>query len=305
MSDTPVPPKHESELFHIEHESGGGENPTDDVKAEGEHHEGTDKGNGIPGENENSGKDGLLSKFEIPAQILMAISTFAIVIATYYQSCNTAKQTEKIENQTDAIIRQTNETQRQTNAAESQLAIARDALSNQGFTDSIQREMARAQIDSFHIQLSVSRESMTMQLRAYVDVEMMDDTTLGNRAGFYKTFRVKNAGQTPAYRLTAWHWATVSPLAPSPTFINHPISKDDSTIMTLNPGCVTKFTIFQTINRSEFDAIVKQRSAIFMWGSVHYLDAFGVSRFTNFRYQINQSNGLSNMRPMERGNEAN
>ena len=128
------------------------------------------------------------------------------------------------------------------------------------------------------------------QLRAYVLTEggaiklLQEELAFdGRRAHVEFHIRVKNFGQTPAYNLTNWmfidvfDWDYTGPFTAAPPPDQRPSSSP------LGPGNGTFLNDWRTISPKSFAGIKDGTKAIFIWGEVNYVDAFGNERFVKFR----------------------
>ncbi len=307
MPEMPAAPNNKTDLPDKEHRPAENDKSTKGIASEVEPKNGTEAS---PATSEEDKKKWIKSPLSDLAQILMAVATFALVIVS---TC----QTTKISDQTEAIIKQTTATQRQADAADSQLTVSRTALRDQRITDSNQlnrfdsqlslsrdaakgqREDARIQLDSFHAQLSISREVMQRQLRAYVYVEAVrsaDDS-------YSRYFAIKNSGQTPAYGLSFWSITEDKMLSPHLTFGDRP--HGDSSNLTLNPGNIQGF-LSGYFTKGKTDSLIKTGEVgVFTYGEITYRDAFGIERFTKFRYRYGHLGNPYVVTVCAEGNESN
>jgi hypothetical protein len=146
-----------------------------------------------------------------------------------------------------------------------------------------QDSAAQKQIIILDSQLSISRRTMIAQLRAYVYVDNFPDTS---SYPFFKIFSVKNSGQTPAYNLYAWLRTEVKWLNETPVFdTTAPTNNGDSSKVTLNPGATMIYSTSFTPTKLQRTAIEKGTAKIFVWGRINYIDAFGNTRNTKWRYR--------------------
>jgi hypothetical protein len=124
---------------------------------------------------------------------------------------------------------------------------------------------------------------------------------------------VKNTGQTPAYRVLSWiqiaviapaveRTLTITPAMPRPV--------GPGSILNLGPGGSFSKNLWfdRPLTVPEIADIANNARAIYVYGRIEYQDAFGKSRFTNFRLRYNGAfppvpNAIFNF--SEGGNEAN
>ena len=156
------------------------------------------------------------------------------------------------------------------------------------------------------------KDTAERQLRAYISVV---SGTIGFIPELPDTLEAHllwvNSGRTPAYDVTSWSRAAifdlpyqgVLPGPPSGPISNMPSknvigSNCDATLVATLPNPPTQE---QLVKMTNF------KTAVFVWGEIRYVDAFGTSRITNFRYRSighpNAPHGRM-MAPADKGNEA-
>jgi hypothetical protein len=126
--------------------------------------------------------------------------------------------------------------------------------------------------------LSVTAER---QLRAYVNVTRVTVKDFGLRARYF--VEIKNYGQTPAYR-TALQVAVN--LIGFPVVGQLPDVPPAASSKVLAPGA-SDFIVYETEQVLTYDQrqeIERGNSAVFVHGSITYVDAFNRNQWTTFRY---------------------
>ncbi len=152
----------------------------------------------------------------------------------------------------------------------------------------------------------IARESNERQLRAYLAV---DDASIGlhpEEGEIVLQIRLKNCGQTPAYKACIMGESYV---APYPLKEERPfLPVDEGWTTTIGPGlelgCAKR--IFTDDVAYAVEEAKARRSALYIQGVCQYEDAFGEKRETYFRYAfagIASEHGLL-MQPAPTGNSA-
>lgn len=122
------------------------------------------------------------------------------------------------------------------------------------------------------------------QLRAYVGLERGTVANLTGSGAVVATLAFKNAGQTPAYKLYTWGGMSVRPY-PGPS--SNLIPKHDPALIR-ETLILPSATFFRTekgdIPENVKADIVAGRATLFVYGQIHYEDAFRRTRFVYFRY---------------------
>jgi len=135
-----------------------------------------------------------------------------------------------------------------------------------------------------------TRRVSRAELRAYVCVESISvtpGTARGTPAEFRKKIAchivIKNSGQTPAYEVR--HWAAIDFLPPSEEEKLEVPPLERVHMSTMPPGGVNTSNRFllKSLTPEDGKALKKNEMALFIWGRVEYLDAFGRPRFTNYK----------------------
>ena len=132
------------------------------------------------------------------------------------------------------------------------------------------------------------------QLRAYVTVDKAQIAGLGDGQVPVAHLIIKNAGQTPAYKLTGIgciatgiSWETLLP----PSTQNGPLEMTHSS---LGPGCIADqfHSAPRKLNPGDMDALLDGSTTIFVYGEIHYRDTFDVEHFIEYRFQVGGTVGI-------------
>jgi len=145
-----------------------------------------------------------------------------------------------------------------------------------------------------------SEETAKRQLRAYIFIHDNKMDFKGGIGNFHIIF--KNCGQTPAYNVTTCmrifleDYPLVVDLPPAIETTGRPVG----------PGTIQ--TIFERTNKpltdQEHGDIIAARKAIYVYGSISYVDIFTAIHTIRFRYlAIGHDLGIGKMRVAEDGNE--
>lgn len=139
--------------------------------------------------------------------------------------------------------------------------------------------IANRMLEKMIEQTDISRETGKSQLRAYV---LVDSGCIKFRQPDRPEAQIhfKNSGQTPAYDFRGWITSrgTQYPL----TEVLPPASDNLSNgTETLGPG---RKSIFVYQNPERFPMTGSKDFALYVYGAVHYRDAFGGKQWTKFRY---------------------
>jgi hypothetical protein len=123
------------------------------------------------------------------------------------------------------------------------------------------------------------------QLRAYVFVYSAEISNIMSDQNVAVTLVVKNFGQTPAYKLSAWLGVDILPF-PLKTPLSSAADIQQIANTNIGPGGeqAMKFSSDRPIPvelRDEFEP--QKISAVYVHGTIKYVDAFKIRRFTNFR----------------------
>ncbi len=127
------------------------------------------------------------------------------------------------------------------------------------------------------------RETAERQLRAYVSVSEVRVEHLEGMAEF--SVELKNCGQTPAYKLTV---DTNVKLAAHP--LNEPLALTARPrgVTIVGPGQASHGFVpaGRALNAEELAALRAGTKALYVFGEINYEDAFGIARWTRFRFMI-------------------
>lgn len=196
-----------------------------------------------------------------------------------------------------------------------------------GFIASQASEMRRA-TEVMQDQLRHMRESSERQLRAYVVSEMGSICNIAPPVrtsgptpqtdarithpdwGPVATMRIKNAGQTPAFRVQHWgnmcfgEYPLTSILPPKDASVK-PIHS------MLGPGIISTklFRFGPPLTPEQISALRAGTGAIYVYGEILYEDAFGTPRYTRYRLMHHLMGGAigvsTDLGFAEDGNDAN
>lgn len=151
-----------------------------------------------------------------------------------------------------------------------------------------------------------AQDTARRQLRAYVFVDRAEITSIDSGDAPIATIVIKNSGQTPAYGLTQ-----VGGIAIGESFdtLTHPIGPHGISKTSLSPGGITQHfnSAPGPLSTEEKSVLHAGTKTLWVYGEVHYKDAFGMERFTNYRFMIGGHAGVrsNRMAICEEGNEAN
>lgn len=146
------------------------------------------------------------------------------------------------------------------------------------------------------------------QLRAFVSPESVDISNTSASGKVRVNIRIKNYGQTPAYKCTCVRRNDIFdfPVSVFPEF-KAPPNKPVPSKIDIPPGgffetCITGMELTQ----QERSALEEGAKAIYVYGMIEHEDAFGVTRTTGFRYMSGGDSGVSAgaMYACHEGNEA-
>jgi hypothetical protein len=157
--------------------------------------------------------------------------------------------------------------------------------------------------------VDLARDTAKRQLRAYVTVNGVirtKDPGKLNGEGFAVLVDVKNSGQTPASDLLVWANIEIREFPLVTCLPLHCL--ENPTRVILPPD--TKNLAFPTFDRDlttiEENAILKNHTAVYVYGEIEYLDVFGNRHLTQFRFRCNgQGYPLGMFKADGEGNEAN
>ena len=141
----------------------------------------------------------------------------------------------------------------------------------------------------------IASDTSIRQLRAYVIVDRVGINGVITNSQPTVTVEFKNSGQTPAYDVTSWISIGLSkfPLTYSiPEEINFPTMKGSKDIIFLVGGKVLlPATMSSPLTIEEIDQLNTGTHAIYFIGKIIYKDAFGIERFTKFKFFCNKNPG--------------
>jgi hypothetical protein len=143
-----------------------------------------------------------------------------------------------------------------------------------------------------HQQVVVARDSEHRQLRAYIgDIvpEKFYAITTDHHFGVHLDLR--NAGQTPAYDVTHAEGIEIEsyPLPPEAKIIEK--TDEHALKITIHPSTVANEGIYvkttESVGDQKLEAIkLGQSKRLYLWGVVHYRDAFDDMHYTHFCINI-------------------
>jgi hypothetical protein len=153
------------------------------------------------------------------------------------------------------------------------------------------------------------------QLRAYIGIEKGSVTNLDGEGAVEATLSFLNAGKTPAYKLHSWGGMSVRAY-PGPVEIPPP-ARDPSLTresLVLPHGCFFRTESGDIPSHIKAD-IIAGRATLFVYGEVHYLDAFDRKRHFYYRQfcggghpnliMVKEGRTIGRLAPHETGNDAN
>jgi hypothetical protein len=94
---------------------------------------------------------------------------------------------------------------------------------------------------------------------------------------------IKNSGQTPAYRLSTATVVTVRDF-PLQGDLQVPAMPDNHTVLPPNGSYALSVVLAQSLTVDQLKSIQKGTQAIYAFGEVSYVDAFGECRMTRYRF---------------------
>jgi hypothetical protein len=130
-------------------------------------------------------------------------------------------------------------------------------------------------------QLRDARKSSERQLRAYVfgnggGISLVAPSS-GGIMQIHVDYRFKNFGQTPAYKASTWTTMEIFEVN-APVFSQHTGRGN----FAIGPGANFESPLGGTLNYQELADIRADKKAIFIWGEIKYVDAFGEDRHFRF-----------------------
>jgi hypothetical protein len=121
------------------------------------------------------------------------------------------------------------------------------------------------------------------QLRAYVLLETGFVELAADEASVAIEVRLKNYGQTPAYRVTSWMEGTVALIDANPFTVN-PQGAADASKATVGPNAnITARADKEPFTAAYLAGLRNRTHAFFIWGGTEYVDAFKRKRRFIFR----------------------
>jgi hypothetical protein len=157
--------------------------------------------------------------------------------------------------------------------------------------------------------VSSAEKTARRQLRAYISV-LNGDVRLvngeGGIIGVRAQIKIKNFGQTPAYRSVAW--AAVRVLDAETTDFS--MKKGDIPVSwsVMGPGAETIVARLAAVDPNDLAVIYDGTKRIFVWGRVEYIDAFDRKRWFVFHHRSSRAPeapghwGIEPYRDGEQGN---
>lgn len=155
-----------------------------------------------------------------------------------------------------------------------------------------------------------AEETAKRQLRAYVCVTAAEIRTFGTSEPLEAVIQTKNAGQTPAYEMTARLG-----IAAMSDANNLPPPKESPGATYVGPNTDHYFTVpTNNVLKPEQQQMVERGDvAIYVYGDLHYRDAFKVERYVHFRLRtrnngntlLERNGAVVKLSPDEKGNDAN
>ena len=143
------------------------------------------------------------------------------------------------------------------------------------------------------------------RLRAYVAVETISINEVFAGGTPYTEVRIKNFGQTPAYKFSCLGGITLGTsfdiLPPATGSIITPQSGLPPTATVVHKDGARR-----PLKPEEIAALTTGAQTLWVYGIITYRDAFGIDRFTNYRFMIGGGVGIHNtMCTCEEGNNEN
>lgn len=133
--------------------------------------------------------------------------------------------------------------------------------------------------------VAITRETSKTQLRAYLSINDAIIYQMTGRSDLIIQIKVKNFGQTPAYKVrssikSAYAPANVSPYDNEVEFGSRSI---------VGPTAEIEIQDIRPLTVDKLETVVSGTSRIFVWGTAEYEDAFGENRFFKFRARSGQA----------------
>ena len=170
-------------------------------------------------------------------------------------------------------------------------------------------DAAKQSADATERSVGIMQDTAERQLRAYIIVEedgkfletlTEDDRTTGVLIGL----RMKNVGNTAAYKLKQWHCASVVRYPFTGEFLPSEFRRESIYIPPgYNERMEVKFRTHWTIEMLNMNAGGADTMGLYVWGEVRYVDAFNKPRFVKFRF-VRQAQPNASINYCDEGNEA-
>jgi hypothetical protein len=126
-------------------------------------------------------------------------------------------------------------------------------------------------------------ENGRRQLRAYVFPDQANLVWQGTAKLISAEIGIKNSGQTPAYRLSTATAVIVGDF-PLQADLHVPTMPDNHTVVPPNGSYALSVSMAQPLTGDQLKAIQKGTQAIYAFGEISYVDAFGECRITKYRF---------------------
>jgi hypothetical protein len=126
-------------------------------------------------------------------------------------------------------------------------------------------------------------ENGRRQLRAYVFPDQANLVWQGTARPTTAEIVIKNSGQTPAYRLSTATVATTRDF-PLQGDLQVPAMPDNHTVLPPNGSYALSVVLAQSLTGDQAKLIQKGIQAIYAFGKISYVDAFGECRMTQYKF---------------------
>jgi hypothetical protein len=156
-------------------------------------------------------------------------------------------------------------------------------------------------------QLAHLEDTAQRQLRAYVFITNSGLQNLSAGQIPRASTCIKNSGQTPAYkvrhtqRFALDNFPLMRELPPA-------VAEEDFSVTNLGPNCETmKFGDGGRISAETIEALKAGRMALYVYGEIHYIDAFEKAHYTKYRWMTGGMVGFHSgggLAVCKEGNEA-
>ena len=226
---------------------------------------------------------------------------FCLLIFTGGQAVFAWRQWAAMNEQLGVMSRQFTEMQSQTAQAKATAKAASDSVAEAKRANDTAADAAKAAKDSVaeaqranataEKAADAAIESNTIangaaekQLRAYVTLTSACALQYTPRK-FRASLTVKNAGQTPAYKVMSKSTAIFKPKTYSGKFDLSQETYTNGKEMTSGPGREWTINVDYNLQKTDEPGFNAHTSVIWVFGQIVYVDAFGNERFTNFRFK--------------------